>query len=311
MKNEQVRERAIFIHEEINEDKNSELVRERVCNMLTYEYCHKLKRMTQLQWCACLLSISMFACSSLSYDPRAYFIKQELPSQFWNVFRSLKGTNGEMFRIKFNNALMDIISDMSSRPDYSRFMKCATSLVYIMLNDLGCPKIAKDLQPYLEIMEWDIRITLKRDIPQSLIENNCTHLSGKEKIICQIVLERGNIIVNYAFFVKMIDECLLEFIEVTGRGNQADVFQKSKRYTCKKCHSHSHPIIFRQWCQLPAWQNMRGCSFDFSNEKHKSLYSFCRGSNACQMVEKVNICDGGYDCFDRQAQIKVQVFQEI
>ena len=59
-------------------------------------------------------------------------------------------------------------------------------------------------------------------------------------------------------------------------------------------------LPFRQWCQLPAWQNMKNCAFALRVGEGADYYQFCRGANAGQLVDKYNICDGLYDCFDRQ-----------
>ena len=58
-------------------------------------------------------------------------------------------------------------------------------------------------------------------------------------------------------------------------------------------------LLFREWCQLGAWQNVRGCAFRLTDGDGDGYYQFCRGASACQLVKTQNLCDGGYDCFDR------------
>ena len=51
---------------------------------------------------------------------------------------------------------------------------------------------------------------------------------------------------------------------------------------------------------LPAWKSTKGCPFFLVNEKVGGIAQFCGGSSACQLVSSNAICDGSYDCFDRQ-----------
>ena len=59
-------------------------------------------------------------------------------------------------------------------------------------------------------------------------------------------------------------------------------------------------LLFREWCQLGAWQNVRGCTFYLTGGDGGARdYQFCRGASACQLVNTLYLCDGVYDCFDR------------
>lgn len=46
---------------------------------------------------------------------------------------------------------------------------------------------------------------------------------------------------------------------------------------------------------------MEGCPFILGNDKGtEQYYHFCKGTSACQLIQDKRICDGRFNCFDRQ-----------
>ena len=45
---------------------------------------------------------------------------------------------------------------------------------------------------------------------------------------------------------------------------------------------------------------MEGCPFHLFKEKERTWYHFCKGASACQLIKFDTICDGRYDCYDRE-----------
>ena len=49
---------------------------------------------------------------------------------------------------------------------------------------------------------------------------------------------------------------------------------------------------------------MEGCPFILGNDKGtEQYYHFCKGTSACQLIQDKRICDGRFNCFDRQVDM--------
>ena len=183
--------------------------------------------------------------------------------------------------------------------------ECYHRLHQIMREDLKCPKVAHDMKPYLDALEFDHNMTKYEEVSKIYFSKSCNNLTGDSARVCQRVLsEKTAFYVKYELFSQMIGKCFLE---------QAESQETSSLSLALSSHNYQQVSPFRDWCHLSAWHNMIGCSLKFltyqKNIPKAGPYSFCRGT--CQLVTSYGICDGVYDCFDRQVDICSEVFQVL
>ena len=175
-----------------------------------------------LRWC--ILLLQMFAFSGSRQRSSTHL---HLPPQFVAVFRSLSAT----LRSKIYHGIHHSYILNKRVFDFKDQLDCYPRLHRIMADHLKCPATANDFIPYLDILEFNFNMNRDEKFVYSWIEKNCTFLNGRDANICQRVLSGGNISVKYDLFAKMINNCLLEYLKLTGAGNES----LSKR-SAIKCH---------------------------------------------------------------------------
>ena len=177
---------------------------------------------------------------------------------------------------------------------------CSHRLPETLSGSFKCPNHVERITPLLYATEFFTNLTKDEDFARSIFIDDCQGLHGIPRDICSITENRTYV----HYFIKLAtkacynEEKYTRSISLSYRQvftttnekmkmNHADIKIISKTKTLdNSC---------RKWCELPSWKFLKGCGI------HGFDMQLC--SRSCQLVSKNDICNGLFDCSDRQINL--------
>ena len=164
-----------------------------------------------LKWCILLSTIS----AGLTINIVSF------PPQFVKLLKSLEGPDGASLKAKIvfgihNQRQIYYESNLFADKDT---VVCYKRLLHIMREDLRCPVMAEDMEPFLDVLEFRDNMTTDAKLVHSFYSRNCSGLHDRSAKICH----NGIIRVDYTLFYAMIHNCYLEHF---GGGGENISFSK-------------------------------------------------------------------------------------
>ena len=103
--------------------------------------------------------------------------------------------------------------------------ECYHRLYKIMREDLKCPKVAYDMKPFLDRLEFEQNMTKYEEVANVYFTRSCNNLTGNSARVCQRVLsEKTAFYVKYESFSQMIGKCFLEQADLQEMNSMAQSY---------------------------------------------------------------------------------------
>lgn len=126
---------------------------------------------------------------------------------FYSDLISMKGSEGVAWRQR----IMRDIPRLGAKIDRMGLEEC-TGRVLSVMKALGCKNTANGLEMQVHVNQFLYASFSNPQIYESLIQQNCTILSGRNAKICHMILAGAQLYVNASGLVAGISKCYQESI---------------------------------------------------------------------------------------------------